>query len=613
MDLANQRVAVFRWMVICGLGLGVFSPWGKGEDPPSKLASANLAISSRIAAQYPTAVSISPDGTQILLRTAKWESDELSVVSTRTRQVISRIESKDTPLSMSWSPTGSEIAYFVAEGNGDVFRTVVWNLSDHSARILDGPTTSVSIQPPRWSPDGKALAYLVGNIEDASLWVVDPHGQQSPRPLTAHVRPRSDFDWSPNGHEMAVVLVNSPAALQILQVIDGKMSTGVPIGKIARSEIRDLSWAPDSKALAVAARVAGDFRELVRVDLDKHRVFECESPEGNVIAPHYAPDNRTILYSLSKNAEMTLHSTHCDGHPSQNIGFGSGTSRFVRFLKVARASKDEPVSVAVLHTGLEEPSSLYRVAIQSGVPELIYRSPNSNQLRSRRPQIINVSSADGAQIPTIFWAGNTDNGSLGLVLIDVHGGPHLESDHRWEFLPSLLASLGIDVLSPNYDGSSGYGYRYEEAGDVGRRAREIIAVCKYGKSLHQGRTRVMLMGTSYGTYLAASAAVSDPQDIDGLILVSLVAVNGGHSQLNNVAFPIFCFHGKNDPLRPENARALLLSFFGETGADSGKDLWRIFPGEGHVFRHTHSWTDVYTGIVSMAERISGKSLQCCMK
>jgi hypothetical protein len=60
------------------------------------------------------------------------------------------------------------------------------------------------------------------------------------------------------------------------------------------------------------------------------------------------------------------------------------------------------------------------------------------------------------------------------------------------------------------------------------------------------------------------AAVSDPQDISGLVLVSLVAVNEHAWQLSSPLFPVCAFHGENDPLGPEDARALLSSFFGNT-------------------------------------------------
>src|SRR5437879_2038574 len=132
MDLANKRDVACSLIAICIFGLLACPQGGKSDEPSAKVSSTDRAIAARIAAQYPTSVSISHDGTRVLLRTAKWESDELSVVNAQTGQVIATTESKDTPLSISWSPVGSEIVYFVSEGNGSISHPFLWNLSEHS-------------------------------------------------------------------------------------------------------------------------------------------------------------------------------------------------------------------------------------------------------------------------------------------------------------------------------------------------------------------------------------------------------------------------------------------------------------------------------------------------
>jgi pimeloyl-ACP methyl ester carboxylesterase len=167
----------------------------------------------------------------------------------------------------------------------------------------------------------------------------------------------------------------------------------------------------------------------------------------------------------------------------------------------------------------------------------------------------------------------------------------------------------VDVLSPNYRGSSGYGIRYEEAGDVNLRTEDVVAACKYARSLHGGHSHVILLGTSYGAYLAASAAASDPQDISGVILLSMVPGKAEHLPFKGLTLPVFCFHGENDPLSPQRAKGVIESFFGPGALGREQNLWQVFPNEGHVFRHTASWAEVYTAVQTMVRSISEKQVR----
>ena len=597
------RFKVLCTTLVCASVLAVCAP---SESEASERPSAmDVLVRSRIAAQYPVAVSVSYDGTKILLRIAKWESDELTVIDARTQKPVATIEAKDTPLSVSWSPDGSDIAFFAAPGNGERSNLLVWNLSGQSLQRMDCPATKITTQPPRWSSDGSSLAYLVGSFDDATLWTVsvrDPHGA---RPLITHIHSWSDFDWSPDMREVVFAQRDAPSILRFASADTGAITRSVPISNAPSSEIRDLSWSPDGSAIAVAGQFEGDFRSLVRVNVQERTISLCASDNGDVIAPHYAADNRTIIYSLARNSQLTLQSTVCDGKPPRPIGFESGSSRVLRLLTKKEDAVEHHLSMAVLHTSPESPPILYGLLPNGGEPKLIYRTPASAELSSSPAHVVAIKSDDGLEVPTVFWPSRVEGRlSSNVVLVDVHGGPQLQSLKRWESLPSLLTKLGVDVLSPNYRGSSGYGRAFEQWGNTSARVRDILAVCKYARTLHGPHTKVLLMGTSYGTFLSASAAALDPNAVDGLILVSLVSAGRAHPQLLNPPFPIISFHGQNDPLNVGDAHALVSSFFGDVSPSyNSSSLFRVVIGEGHVFRHARSWTEVYSAVINMAEQL----------
>jgi dipeptidyl aminopeptidase/acylaminoacyl peptidase len=566
-------------------------------------------IGARIAEQYPSAVSISPDGTWILLKTAKSVSDELTVLDVRSGRTIASTDSKESQVGISWSVDGLKIAYLAAAGNGDVYRLYIWNLVDNLVSQVNAPSTNVAVQPPRWNPDGTQLAYLVGSFDDSTIWIVNVDQRISPRPLIGHVRAKSDFEWSPDAKQMAVVLRSSSSTLRLISPENGKELAQISTSRMVGSEIRDLSWAPSGQAIAVAGRISSDFTELQKVDLAMHKAIPCVSTAGNVLSPRVAPDSRTILYSVSRDAQLILYSTTCDGSAPKLMGFDSGTTRVIRFVKSPQSSTPaKSMSFAVVHTGLNEPPCLYRILTDSAKTELIYRPRYSTELRSPSPRLIGITGPNLNVIPTVSWPVSETSRPLDTILVEVHGGPHLESNVRWEFLPSFLASLGVELLSPNYQGSSGYGHRYEESGNTADQIREIVAVCRFAKTLRGPHTRVILMGTSYGSFLAASAAASDPQCINGVVLLSLLNINPAHPYWTDANFPIICFQGVNDPLPPQKADAILASFFGRNGGASKQIACRAMPGEGHVFRHSSSWEEVYSAMLDMVMQVSDLGL-----
>ena len=104
----------------------------------------------------------------------------------------------------------------------------------------------------------------------------------------------------------------------------------------------------------------------------------------------------------------------------------------------------------------------------------------------------------------------------GLPLIMLpHGGPFLRDS--WSFDPEVqfLASRGYAVLQPNFRGSTGYGRDFVQSG-YGQYGGAMIDDMEDGIDWLAGegvadRTRVCIMGASYGGYAAIWGAMRSPQ------------------------------------------------------------------------------------------------------
>ncbi|WP_437912342.1 S9 family peptidase [Sorangium sp. So ce302] len=103
---------------------------------------------------------------------------------------------------------------------------------------------------------------------------------------------------------------------------------------------------------------------------------------------------------------------------------------------------------------------------------------------------------------------------LSMVLL-VHGGPWARSSFRLDPMHQWLANRGYAVLSVNFRGSTGFGKRFVNAGDLewaGKMHNDLLDAVEW--SVAQGiadRARVAIMGGSYGGYATLVGLTFTPE------------------------------------------------------------------------------------------------------
>jgi dipeptidyl aminopeptidase/acylaminoacyl peptidase len=221
------------------------------------------------------------------------------------------------------SPDGRWVAYVVSvtDTTENATDSDVWLVrADGTGSPRRLTTSKKSDASPRWSPDGKRLAFLSAREERPQLWVLDPEGGEAER-LTESKTAVSAFAWSPDGARIAYVAARAPTAdeerrqrvkddpivvdsvfphtrLWVLDVADKKARELVQ----GEFSVGDPQWAPDGRRLAYVVRPTpraddGSKSDLWVVAADgagaPRKLTENPGTDGT---PRWSPDGRSIAF-----------------------------------------------------------------------------------------------------------------------------------------------------------------------------------------------------------------------------------------------------------------------------------------------------------------------------
>ena len=206
-------------------------------------------------------------------------------------------------LHPTWSPDGSRIA-FAADRSPDSNIQPRYEILSVSAgtrpRVTELASLAGDATRPAWSPDGRRLAFVGTDVEDApeevppALWVLDVHGGGPPRCLTPDLdRPVGDWAWSDllqaeeapgpvwiDDASLAVIVGDRGRGLPYRVTVDGAaaplLDPATRVGSAgieARGGRVAVSAAVDGRAGEVYAVESGALRRITREGSDWQRAF----------------------------------------------------------------------------------------------------------------------------------------------------------------------------------------------------------------------------------------------------------------------------------------------------------------------------------------------------
>jgi TolB protein len=230
----------------------------------------------------------------------------------------SMMRSRESIMSLSWSPDGTRIAYASLEEGGHQAVFVQEVASGRRDRVSAHKGLNGA---PAWSPDGKSLALTLSKDGNPEIYVIDLVSKKQRR-LTRHWAIDTEPAWMPDGKS---IIFNSDRGgrPQLYQV----SSTG---GRAKRLTFEgDSNSEPavsqDGTKLAMVHNAGGNYRVAV-MDLATGNLRVLTDGELDE-SPSFAPNGSMVIYATSVGNRGILKAVSVDGGIHQRLTVPEGDVR----------------------------------------------------------------------------------------------------------------------------------------------------------------------------------------------------------------------------------------------------------------------------------------------
>jgi len=188
--------------------------------------------------------------------------------------------------NLIWSPDSQRLVYFYTKNSQrDIY---LYDLAETAPRNLTrqpGEYSGIN-----WSPDGKQIAFQSKTKQGSMLYTiaVDQTEWTPPRTLTSKPGEYSQMVWSPDGKQIALLLKTERG--NTLYAITLDQTKWIPlIAEMARDEIQELTWSPNSQQLAFTVMFNVDYSNLYVVNRDGSGLKPLTFGRNNVSNPAWRP------------------------------------------------------------------------------------------------------------------------------------------------------------------------------------------------------------------------------------------------------------------------------------------------------------------------------------
>jgi dipeptidyl aminopeptidase/acylaminoacyl peptidase len=482
------------------------------------------------------------------------------------------------------------------------------------------------------SPDGSRLAFAVQHADRAGapytrLWTADV-GAKTAAPLASGVEGSSPR-WSPDGKRLAFVGRTGEGKSGIV-LISADGSGATPLADIVSSNHplpqvgERLAWSPDGRRIAFVSAVAGPEPEMEADPIVISRYwFRPASSAG----ARFSDNRRLKLFVV----DVRHHRLPASGGTAQLIVPEASTRGSLSSFVVAKDG-----SIASAFSTPAAPAELHWHG-QSGSTALT--TLNKELLGSKTLAEVEAITfkSGGLEVEAFLTKpARMDPKTRHPMIVMIHGGPHSQQGPAFNHRAQAYAGRGWAALMVNYRGSTGYGQAYSNAiarDQNGGEARDVLAGVDAALARHAwiDPNALGVEGQSYGGQLSNWLVTQTPRfaaavpaaSISNLVSHNYMSVyhdyleqeyggrphTGGIIDMlwersairyaNRVKTPVMFIHGDNDQLvNPAEIEQFYIAL-----KDVGVETVMVrYPREGHGMRESKHIADTIERSIAWYER-----------
>jgi dipeptidyl aminopeptidase/acylaminoacyl peptidase len=415
--------------------------------------------------------------------------------------------------SLAFSPTADVLVFEADHGGDELPRLYATDSKGSPPRELvpDLPAGRRT-QFVEWASDGKTFLYQSSARDEKYLDLVEYDVAAKRSSILWQGSGKLSFAAMSRDHKKFILSESHSDANSDLYSFDRGSKTPVLLTKHEGDiQFNAQGFSKDGKTLYVTSDANGEFTELFELDLaTKQRKVTFKDSwdvEGAgpskafkyfVITTNEDGSTKTQIRELGNNRPFALPAA-----PGKGVWVPVEFSKSDRYLGVALSSDEAPTSIYVIDLAAKAATLVAEVL----PPSLRGRAMVAGES-------VRIPTFDAQKVPAFLY--RPSGPGPFPAIIDVHGGPTAQSRRSFSVIRQYFVSKGYAVLVPNVRGSTGYGKSYTKLDnlDLGGGPLKDIVACKQWlvKNAHVAADRAVVMGGSYGGYMALAAEAFAPDE-----------------------------------------------------------------------------------------------------
>lgn len=549
------------------------------------------------------------------------EDNNLKVIDLETGKTVQATTGLSPKTAPVFSPDGAAVLF---ESENDLW--VVSLENGATRRLTTHPSRDYDAQ---WSPDGRQIVFASDRGGQGDLWIMAALGERvALRQITNAPGGESDPQWAPDGASITFEATRSDDHYFATGLYRVAASGGEPERLTPRDNVdnQSLRHSPDGRTIAYISDRSG-FARVVLAGPDGSNPRTVMTPPGDCFSPHwrvaprFSKDGKRLLVSLGREGRFDLVEVEIASAIPRVLREGDGHHHALGYRRDG--------ALLYVHENYFSPPDL--MAADAAGPRPLTHSGHSRyrkELFAERRRVT-FPSSDGFVVHATLLTPRGASGPLPAV-VNLHPNSYGQFFDHWSPYFDYLATRGYAILNVDQRGSAGYGRAYRDAaiGQWGTGTYEDVkAAARWlGTRPDVDRSRIGVMGLSFGGYLTLLGLVRDPDLFAaGINLMGVVDRRGRFAgrntlfhvgpkesedpalwalispitQIGKLRAPLLILHADQDRNVSVEQTHILVDELERLGKDHEV---RIYQGEAHGLADPRNQLDSYQRILAFLDR-----------